>query len=244
MANEGSFWSYHRGRWNVTKLVLRCISFVLSIIIIGVSIADSVLIANRGADYTFLLDWWFTLPIILISTGLDTVELICIFVRKCNPGLHPGFHIGTELVLLGGNITALVFLSSSIPTENDYRNYYFPALSGVVRPLKITVTFFVAIFSIVRFILFVFSSVDTNRHHTAAQVELIVRALRQQNINESMTPAQVHNALYPNRQPIPLHEFPQAIRPSHETYNKPEYYRELPDNQKFLGDLPTLLKAT
>ncbi|GAW15626.1 hypothetical protein ANO14919_050430 [Xylariales sp. No.14919] len=244
MADEGGgdFWSYHQGRWNATKLGFRCFSFVVSIIIIGIAVNDSLRILEWSNDYGFLLDWYFTLPVTLFSITLDSIELAFTAFWKRNPGLHPGFHIGTELALLGGNITAFIFLSSSIPTENDY--YYIPSLSREVRPLKIAVLSFLGVFTTTRFILFVMGSVDTHRHHTAAQVEMIVRALRQQNIDGPVSAAQVHNAIHPNRQPIPLQEFPPAIRPSQDTYNKPEYYRELPDNQKFLGDLPTFLKQT
>ncbi|KAI0913766.1 hypothetical protein F4823DRAFT_501635 [Ustulina deusta] len=242
MAHEGGFWSSHQGTWNATKLILRSISFVVSIIIIVVSVDVSVRLLE-WSDYAVyvLLDLWFALPITFFSIALDGAELAFSFLWKRNPGLPPGWHIGTELALLGGNIVALIFLSNSIPGGYDYQ--YGDALA-LIRPLKITTISFVAFFSIVRFVLFVIACVDTHRYHTAAQVEMIVRALRQQNINDPASAALVHNAMHPNRQPIPLQEFPLMQRPSQEPYNKPEFYPELPENQKFLADLPAQLKTT
>ncbi|KAI0434821.1 hypothetical protein F5Y09DRAFT_189541 [Xylaria sp. FL1042] len=242
MAHEGSFWSHHQGRWNATKFVLRSISFVLSIIIIGLSVNTSIRLLEWPAYADWIrLDWWFSLPVTLLSIALDFAELLFSFLWKRNPGLPPGWHIGIELVLLGGNIVALIFLAGSIPVRSfdpfDDSPYF-------LRSIKIATLAFIGIFTIIRFILFVIASVDTHRYHTAAQVEMIVQALRQQNIQDPATAALVHNAMYPNRPPIPLQEYPQTHRPSQEPYYKPEYYPELPENQKFLGDLPTLLNRT
>ncbi|KAI0805491.1 hypothetical protein GGR55DRAFT_279199 [Xylaria sp. FL0064] len=242
MAHEGGFWSHHQGSWNATKFVLRSISFVLSIIIIGLSVNTGIRLLD-WPDYSFwiLLDWWFTLPITLLSIALDSAEFLCCFLRKRNPGLPPGWHIGVELVLLGGNIVALVWLARALPSINFNPYGVSPYF---LRSIKVATIAFVAIFTIIRFILFVIACVDTHRYHTAVQVEMIVQALRQQNIQDPATAALVHNAMYPNRPPIPLPEYPPPHRPSQEPYYKPEYYPELPENQKFLADLPTLLNRT
>ncbi|KAI0975781.1 hypothetical protein F4678DRAFT_457134 [Xylaria arbuscula] len=243
MAAADDFRSYHQGSWNTTKFVLRCISLVLSIIIIGLSVNTSLrLLGWPTFTYYFLLDWWFALPITLIAIALDFAELLSSFLRKRNPGLPPGLHIGIELVLLGGNIVALVFLGSSIPSE-DYSPYDISP--KFIRPEKIAVLTFIGIFTIVRFILFVTACVDTHRYQTAVQVEMIVQALRRQNINDPAAAALAHNVVYNNnREPIPLPEYPQVYRPSQEHYGPPEHYPVLQENQKFLGDMSTLLKNT
>lgn len=68
MAHEGGFWSSHQGTWNATKLILRSISFVVSIIIIVVSVDVSVRLLE-WSDYEVyvLLDLWFALPIVRYS---------------------------------------------------------------------------------------------------------------------------------------------------------------------------------
>jgi hypothetical protein len=34
------------------------------------------------------------------------------FIWKRNPGIHPGCHIAAELVILGGNLVAFIFIGS------------------------------------------------------------------------------------------------------------------------------------
>lgn len=55
----------HEGRWNVTKLVLRSISFVIGVVIIGLSGDDGRrLMMIEDGDPSFLYDWSFTFPIV------------------------------------------------------------------------------------------------------------------------------------------------------------------------------------
>ncbi|KAI1156274.1 hypothetical protein F4825DRAFT_404656, partial [Nemania diffusa] len=241
MANEGGLWSYHRGRWNTTKFVLRCLSFVLSIGIIGVSVNEGIRVLGLpGYGWRFYVDWWFTLPIALISIGVDCAELTFSFLWKRNPGLHPGWHIGIELALLGGNLVALIFISSTIPSEGAY--YYDPNLPRFLQSLAVAVVTLLGIFTINRFVLFVIACVDTHRYHTAAQVELIVQTLRQQNLNDPTTAAIIHNAMYPtsyinHRQSIPLQELPKTTSSAHDHSDGSTLQPELPENHKFLADL-------
>ncbi|KAJ8133495.1 hypothetical protein O1611_g129 [Lasiodiplodia mahajangana] len=248
MANEGGLWSHHQGGWNVTKLVLRCLSFVLSIVIIGLSVNEGIRLSGASDARRFYTSWWFTLPLALISIGVDGAELIFGFLWKRNPGIHPGWHIGIELVLLGGNIVALIFISSTIP---GYYGYYYddPNFARAISHLLIVTVAFVGIFTVNRFILFVIACVDTHRYHTAAQVQLIVQTLRQQNLNDPATAAIIHqyNSLYPanytnNPQHIPIPDHPQMARPPYEPSDEVTLYPELPENQKFLADLRPSLK--
>ncbi|GAP89910.1 hypothetical protein SAMD00023353_4400140 [Rosellinia necatrix] len=243
MDNIADFWSYHRGRWNATKLRLRCISLVVSILAIALSVNQSLrLLAwdeyrDSGGSYYYLF-YYFALPVTIIGTALDITELTFSVLRKRNPGLHPGWHIGVELALLGGNIAALIFTSISIPM--DYSPYYQSEVPAGVTPVSIAAVSFLGLFAIIRFTLFIMGSIDTHRYHTAAQVELIVQTLRQQNLSDPTTAAIIHNSLYPksyinhHQQPIPLQEFPHPIRPSHDLSGDGAFYPELPENQKFL----------
>ncbi|KAI0458522.1 hypothetical protein F5B21DRAFT_500419 [Xylaria acuta] len=238
MADKDSWWSYHRGRWNATKFTFRCISFALSIIVIGLSVNNGVRIRNWSEYQIYLqIDWWFTLPVTLLSIVVDCVELTCSILRKRNPGIPPGWHIGIELVVLGGNIVALVFLASVIPRDDEYA--YAPWAPLSLRPFQIASVVFLGLFTVVRFILFVIACVDTHRYHTAAQVEMIVQALRRQNLDDPTTAAIIHNLTYPTnqtdyRQPAPFHESPHMTRPTQDLSDESMLYRELPDNQKFL----------
>ncbi|KAI1203508.1 hypothetical protein F5X97DRAFT_283165 [Nemania serpens] len=251
MANKGGLWSYHQGRWNITKLVLRSISLVLGFALVGVSVPDALLVSEWSGYNSYPTpDWWFILPIIIVSTGLDCAELASSIVWKRNPGLHPGCHIAGELVILGGNLVAFSFISPSVDISTTW--YYDSTFPRAVGPLKAALIAFLGLFTADRFILFVIACVDTHRHHATAQVELIVKALRQHNIGDHnirdpATAEIIHNSLYPpshpnNRQPVPVHEFPPKTRPVHEPGDDAIFYRELPDNQKFLGSLHSNLK--
>lgn len=81
---------------------------------------------------------------------------------------------------------------------------------------------------IVRFTLFVLACVDTHRHLTAARVELIVQSLREADI-----------ALPPITKDTVKDE--QAFKFRHEeppSEHGNGFYRELPDNLKFLAEMP------
>ncbi|KAJ3567714.1 hypothetical protein NPX13_g6669 [Xylaria arbuscula] len=177
------------------------------------------------------------------SFGIDGFELLFCFLWQRNPGIRPGWFIGAELILLGGNIVALVFLSAGLPTQWDIESDFS---YGPIRSIKIAIISFVAIFTLVRFILFVFACIETHTQHTAKQVQMIVAALRQQNMNDPTTAGLVNNAMYPDQQQqhIPPYGYPQMPRPSHEPYPNTVYYRELPENQKFQGDIRQQLYAT
>ncbi|RYC61869.1 hypothetical protein CHU98_g4355 [Xylaria longipes] len=223
MADKDNWWSYHRGRWNATKFILRCISFAFSIIVIGLSVNNGVRVRN-WSEYRsyFRIDWYFTLPVTLLSIVVDCAELACSVLRKRNPGIPPGWHIGVELSLLGGNIVALIFIASLIPPDNGYVYDLWAPLS--LRPFQIASVVFLGLFT----------------YHTAAQVEMIVQALRRQNLDDPTRAAIIHNLSYPtnhidHRQPPPFHESPHMTRPTQDLGDESTLYRELPDNQKFLG---------
>ncbi|KAI0096780.1 hypothetical protein GGR51DRAFT_553371 [Nemania sp. FL0031] len=243
----GRLWSHHQGGWNVTKLVLRCFSFVLSIIIIALSVNEGIRVSN-GFNYRsgfFYINWWFTLPVSLISIVADGADLLFGFLWKRNPGIHPGWHIGLELVILGGNIVSLVFISSTIPGYYGYN--YDDSFYLTTSHIVIATVAFVGIFTINRFILFVIACVDTHRYHTAAQVQLIVQTLRQQNLNDPTTAAIIHNSLYPasytkSPQPAYIQDHPPMARPPYRPSDEVTLYPELPENQKFLADLRPSLK--
>ncbi|KAJ2997650.1 hypothetical protein NUW58_g590 [Xylaria curta] len=235
MADEDGWWSYHRGTWNTTKFVLRCISFALSIVVIGLSVETGIRVSNWSAfSFYDRVDWWFTLPVTLLSIILDCSELALSVVRKRNPAVPPGWHIGLELVLFGGNLVALVFIGSIVPPEGVQRlQTPFP---GGVRPLRIAMLTVLGIFTTVRFILFVIACVDTHRYHTAAQVELIVQALRRQNLDDPTAGATIPNSAYlANYIRNPQHPRGPPYWPAQMHSDESPLYPELPENQKFLA---------
>ncbi|KAI0201819.1 hypothetical protein F4808DRAFT_99592 [Astrocystis sublimbata] len=251
MAGKHNWWSYHQGPWNATKCILRCVSFVSIVIATGLTIENGV---RPGLPSRLGIDWWITLPYAIPSIIVDSIELTCSILRKRNPGIPPGWHIGAELVLIGGCLVALVFLSSAILSATyGYRsvdNPLAPPLS--FRSSQIADVTFIVLFLLVRVILLVFASVDTHRYRQAAEVKLIARALRRQNLDESLTAMILHNLTNPKNpqspknqidleQPPPSHDFDfvHKMLPMPYPNDESAQYRELPDNTKFLStDLP------
>ncbi|KAI3327114.1 hypothetical protein HD806DRAFT_383224 [Xylariaceae sp. AK1471] len=253
MANAATLLSCHRGRWNVIKLCLRCISFVLSILIIGLSVNEGIRkrswYESHPGGSPFGYAWWFCLPITLLSISLDGYELTSTVIRKRSPGIHPGWHVGVEIVLLGGNIVALIFISSQFSEFANWDVYvygqsYFPPIS--LRPLKIAIVAVVGVFTLIRFILFIFACVDTERYLTTARVELIVQVLRQQNINGDPAAAPIiNNSIHPQvtqhrnqayyDKPTSLEGPPHTIWSPTQLSSEPAFYPELPENTKFLA---------
>ncbi|KAI1109685.1 hypothetical protein F5Y14DRAFT_394489 [Nemania sp. NC0429] len=241
MANRDELWSYHRGRWNTTKLILRNISLILSVVLVAVSIPDGILVTHWSQSLSYpSIDYWFTLPIAIVSTFLDCAELAASVVWKRNPGLHPGCHVAGEIILLGGNAVAFAFITPSVDIMSTW--YYDSTFPTAVGPLKAALVTVLGLFTIDRLILFTMACMDTHRHHANAQVEMIVQALRQHNLGDPAIAAILQNssyaAAYPNdRQPVPAHEpwpKPQPVRVSD---SDASYHPELPENQKFLASI-------
>ncbi|KAI1181079.1 hypothetical protein F4777DRAFT_953 [Nemania sp. FL0916] len=244
VASKATWWSYHESGWNRSKLILRCCSFLLSIIVLGISAREGVRVDYwQNYDVYLYRDWLFTVPLTLFSIALDGVELVLGTLWKRNPGVHPGWHVGGELAILGGNITALIFLGSTVPTNYDLFGQPFDPYPTEARNLMIGIIVFLGLFTADRFVLFVIACVDTHWHHTAAQVEFIVKTLRQQTANDPATAAIIHS-LHPSnhigyRQPLQDLHLPQMAQPAYKpnSGDNSEFYLELPENQKFLANI-------
>jgi len=112
-----------RSGWVVAKVVLRCISYILGIAVIGVAIATAVDF-QKNYGVPVYSAYYFCVPVSipvwpllsspfqasqnrLSNTGSvvqviwimlwDTAELITLCVRK-GRGMHPGAHVGIELI--------------------------------------------------------------------------------------------------------------------------------------------------
>jgi hypothetical protein len=69
-------------------------------------------------------------------------------IRNRNPGIHPGWPVGIELVIFGGNIVAAFFIASEFREFGDpYLYPYYGPLPLFLRPLKIAILFFVGVFT-------------------------------------------------------------------------------------------------
>ncbi|KAH9990070.1 hypothetical protein F4779DRAFT_610182 [Xylariaceae sp. FL0662B] len=239
--------SDNQGTWNNAKLALRCSNFVVCIIMIGIS-------ADKQTDTSTLNvpNWYFCLPIALISILWDAAELIVVRVRKRNPGILPGWHVAIDFAIFGGTVTALSFVAMDL-------SYVFGPWASETHPTtKATqsrtsaLLGFIALFCIVRFVLFVLACIETHRRNRAAQVERVLKALRQTDGNIKETPLayrandplyqQVHgytNDAY-HGQHIPTQELSATIRYPQELSSEPAFHAEMPGDRVFPVELSVL----
>ncbi|KAI1815592.1 hypothetical protein GGS20DRAFT_584286 [Poronia punctata] len=242
---------YHQGKWNRWKLYFRVASIILSILLIAVSVDSS----NRFYEFHVITNtnpeaytkaWWGCLPVALIAIGLDGLELYFSAIWKRNPGMHPGWHIGVELIIWGGTIYSLVFCSLSIA--------YVPwnPIPDWVISSGIALVVILSLFFIIRFILFIFACVDTNDHNKTTQINMLMDALRKQNIStdpSSITAGSaptyrqvmdLRNELLAKKPSVPPHELASTSRYTQELGdNNTPFYPEFEANQKFLvSDFP------
>ncbi|KAI8630804.1 hypothetical protein F5Y19DRAFT_426431 [Xylariaceae sp. FL1651] len=243
--------SHHQGSWNIAKLTLRCTSFVISVVLIGLSadegVRTAIWVKATPQFYHFATPgWYFCLPIALYSIILDSTELICAFMRKRNPGISSGWHVGAELFLLGGYVVALSFLRFSLADNSDIYFKHIPP--KILASLDISLISFTAAFSAVRFVLFVMACIDTHRYNNATQIERILHALRQADIDEkgktSSSQATENTSYTYHATPVPPQEPlkpPVAKKSPQEPSEEAAFNFEIEANQKFPVELSTEL---
>ncbi|KAI8633569.1 hypothetical protein F5Y19DRAFT_245524 [Xylariaceae sp. FL1651] len=249
MAGEADIESKHQRMWNITKIFLRCFSFILGVLMVGLSVNDGLRLqswyeSNRGSYHPRYPYWYFHLPIALVSAIVDCSEWLFTFIRKRTPGIPPGWHIGLELALLSASLVTLVF------TKNLINNMAFPYADGPIprhlQSLRIALLFITGLFSIVRFLLFTIACVDTHMYRRSMHKERVVRTLRELKIIEDVAADRADHLLYfqalnctnytyYDRSACPQ-ELP-ALRSPQELSNEFVHHRELPGSQMFPVEL-------
>ncbi|KAI0389567.1 hypothetical protein F5Y17DRAFT_114399 [Xylariaceae sp. FL0594] len=211
-SQKSGFLSYHQGPYNLTKLSLRILSGMLCVVLIGVSVEDSRRTYQSHVDRddnpdSVTRSWWMTVPTVLIALGLDGIELTMSALRKQNPGIHPGWHIGIELVIWGGLSTTIGFGGIDL-TITEYWDPDVKVEPDWVLSVKTALVSLLSVLFFIRVITFVFACIDTHRHVKATQLNMIMEALQRRNNYMAAGPSSTASFLHPPSGP-PLYQ--QAI---------------------------------
>ncbi|KAI0197353.1 hypothetical protein EV127DRAFT_8734 [Xylaria flabelliformis] len=97
-------------KWNIIKMVLRALCLLLSII----DIAELIAIETGGNG----LDYWpaVAYPVLAGFILWDVIEFVVIAVRGSpSKGVHPGAHVGVELILWLGSVFTIATQAFTAP---------------------------------------------------------------------------------------------------------------------------------
>ncbi|KAI0445478.1 hypothetical protein F4803DRAFT_548202 [Xylaria telfairii] len=172
-------------KWNIIKLVLRALCLFLSV----VDIAELIAIETaRNA-----LDYWPSVayPVLAGFILWDVIELIVIIVRGSPAkGVHPGAHVGVELILfLGSTFTVAAQAYKAnwgqlgapewVLEENELYAWV---------PVALTQFSFLGLLVILRFVLFIRACVEVDRRKKDRRVQQLVLAIQKQGRNPQDIP--------------------------------------------------------
>ncbi|KAI1424365.1 hypothetical protein F5Y12DRAFT_452483 [Xylaria sp. FL1777] len=164
-------------KWDIIKVVLRSICLALSV----TDVAELIII-----DYSSnSLHYWPAVAYPLLAGFIlwDIVEFIVIIVRESTAkGVHPGAHVGIELILWLGSI----FTIAAQAFNADWDQLGAPAWE--LRELELTTWVYLALtqFSFLsfvgalRFVLFVRACVEVDRRKKDRRVQQLVFAIQKQ----------------------------------------------------------------
>ncbi|KAI1823664.1 hypothetical protein F4861DRAFT_308847 [Xylaria intraflava] len=229
MADQSSFWSPHRGGLRAAKIYPRIFSLVCTIVVIALSAAVSVINSrSTSIKYHVLFPWWSSIVPVIVGVIFDATELALVKSKNRNPGAHPGWHVGVELLLTGGGITVAIFIASQIPVPRYSLIYNFP---DSFVPLSTALAVFLGLFTGLRFYLFVIACIETDRRRKAQALQ------RQKEQEAAKKRDSIHsetNWTYHEQADARL-ERPETALSSQTPNTKYESYPESPEDQKFLG---------
>ncbi|KAI0909010.1 hypothetical protein F4823DRAFT_596270 [Ustulina deusta] len=164
-------------KWDIVKVVLRSICLALSIADIAELIAIDYSASTLGYRPSVAY------PVLAGFILWDIIEFVVIIVRESTAkGVHPGAHVGIELILWLGGASTLGIQASSA----DWGQLGAPRWE--LRDLGLTAWVYVALtqFSflgllvILRFVFFVRACVEVDRRKKDRRVQQLVFAIQQQ----------------------------------------------------------------
>ncbi|KAI8952726.1 hypothetical protein F4801DRAFT_599628 [Xylaria longipes] len=164
-------------KWNIIKVVLRALCLLLSII----DIAELVAIETaRNA-----LHYWPSVayPVLAAFILWDVIEFIVIIIRGSPAkGVHPGAHVGVELILWLGSVFTIVVQAISADWgqlgASDWALTERELLTWV--QVALTQFSFLGLLVVLRFIFFVRACVEVDRRKKDRRVQQLVYAIQKQ----------------------------------------------------------------
>ncbi|KAI1262169.1 hypothetical protein F5Y18DRAFT_430407 [Xylariaceae sp. FL1019] len=181
-------------KWDIGKLTLRSFSMLLcvvelaeliALVVSGNSVATGYH-ASRGFPALALILFW------------DVLELVVIIVRRdISNGIHPGAHVGVELVFWIGSIATTVLIGATANVINFVANPGWLKSHDIYAWTQVALTSvaFLVLISLIRFVFFVRACVEVDRRKKDLRVMELVLAIQE---------------LGQNPQDYPLETFTQA----------------------------------
>ncbi|KAH6640068.1 hypothetical protein BKA67DRAFT_140536 [Truncatella angustata] len=178
--------------WHLIKLVLRAASLVCCVVLLGISIAISI---GPGYDGWNITIYWVAplVAVAGIWDLAELITILACGKRngaQHRRGIHPGAHVGVELCIwLAGVfcvfVSVMAYYSAVSQLRNcqeeqedgrsssssSYYSYYcdedeWAILSkGTVVPILRAIEAFIALLTLVHFILFVYACIETNQRN-------------------------------------------------------------------------------
>ncbi|KAK7949210.1 uncharacterized protein PG986_010096 [Apiospora aurea] len=187
--------------WYWAKIALTVASIVFAIILLGVSLGLA--LGPMSTIYSYGYEF-VVIPLVIVCVVWDLAELltvcICLARRRRSPhsqpegqqqqqqhrqGIHPGAHVGVDLVLWLAGIVTLLFsisdyLESTYYDPYDCNTYYYHSssfyeeycnddylnnLKSFYIPAKRAVLAFICLLTITHFVIFVRACVETNQRN-------------------------------------------------------------------------------
>ncbi|KAI1128641.1 hypothetical protein F5Y10DRAFT_240200 [Nemania abortiva] len=214
---------YHPRKSSLLKFCLRCLSIVLSIVVIGLSTNDEIRLASPNP----VKNWQICLAIAVYGIVLDFLELALTLDRNRSPGARPVWRIGLEILFLGTNVLGIYFTST---------NFYIDFDGGY----EIVILIPLALITVTRIALLICASVETYKKALDSAVDNFAEALRRlPNDDRTAATALITYPYQYYNLPPPAQELPGASQSPPELHSKPAYELELLGNTEFPAELGT-----
>ncbi|KAI0420301.1 hypothetical protein F5X98DRAFT_372110 [Xylaria grammica] len=166
-------------KWNVIKVVLRSLCLTLSI----ADIAELVAVDYSPSD----LEYWPTVayPILSVFILWDVVEFVVIIARgSVAKGVHPGAHVGVELILWLGTI----FTVTSQALSADWGQLAGFTTSPTWAYVALTQFIILSLLGVLRFVFFVRACVEVDRRKKDRRLQQLVFAIQEQGRDPQAVP--------------------------------------------------------
>ncbi|KAH7162764.1 hypothetical protein B0J13DRAFT_536913 [Dactylonectria estremocensis] len=202
-----------------TKLVLRILSMISAVVLIGISASVAV-----SWDYGPLV---ILVPPAGVAFIWDVAESICLCTRRGHRGIHPGAVVGVDLILWLGYIVAVVLFGIIWGVNDDYYySYYYSSVTNYRALIG-----FGAVEIILHLTLFIIGCYETNVRNRNPSTQVIY-------VQAGANNTVMYPSTYPMAQAQPYHSayYTQAQVPS-------QQYQYTPLEQPKMTELSTAVPA-
>ncbi|KAJ2999208.1 hypothetical protein NUW58_g63 [Xylaria curta] len=179
-------------KWNIIKVILRIISLALSI----TDTAELVTIETASTT----LDYWpvVAFPVLAGFILWDVIEFIVMIARGGTAkGIHPGAHVGVELILWLGSVFTIVAQAVKANWSQLGAPDYVLEERALLPWVRVALTqfSFLGLLVILRFVLFVRACVEVDRRKKDRRVQQLVFAIQKQGRNPQDIPLSAFKAV-------------------------------------------------